>query len=75
MKDGEVIATSTNKSKLKLAARTKESIKLERRSTSIIAVKTPPGLQCNTEYILDISDSLPEGVIPLEVIHKFNKTP
>ena len=72
---GEVLATSIRKSNLKPAARTQGSLKLNAHSVSAIQIKTPPNLQCNVNYILEITDKLPKGMVPLEVVHKFEKTP
>ena len=36
-------------------------------------VQTPPGMNCSDGYILGALDSLPPGIIQLNLFHKFKK--
>ena len=55
--------------------RTKGKIMLKLESISIIKVQAPQDISDNKRYHLNPEAYLPQGIIPLDLIHSFEKTP
>ena len=71
---GEVIATSIQNGKLVPTVKTKGAVKVPAYSVSVLEVAAPPNITSSTGYIVDAAEGL-EGFVPLETVHKFDKTP
>ena len=55
--------------------KTKGKIMLKPESISIIEVQAPQDISGNKKYHLNPEAYLPQGIIPLDLIHSFEKTP
>ena len=71
----DFIAESTNKFKECPIIKTKGTITLKPESISFIEVQTPRSISGNKKYQLNPEAYLPKGIIPLDLIHSFEKTP
>ena len=67
---GEVIMQSYHSSIGEPILKMKGNIILKPNSTSVIAVKTPEIPNRNILYEVDSKFPLPEGIIPLDVLHR-----
>ena len=55
--------------------KTKGKFMLKPESISIIEVQAPRDISGNKRYHLNPEAYLPQGIIPLDLIHSFEKTP
>ena len=69
------VAESTNKLKVHPIIRTKGKVTLKPESISFIEVQAPRGISGNKKHQLNSNAYLPHGIIPLDPIHSFEKTP
>ena len=69
------ISESINKLKMHPIVKTKGKITLKLESISIIEVQAPRDISGNKRYQLNPKAYLPQGIIPLDLIHSFKKTP
>ena len=69
------ISESINKLKMYPILKTKGKIMLKPESISIIEVPAPKDISGNRKYQLNPEVYLPQGIIPLDLVHSFEKTP
>ena len=69
------ISESINKLKMHPIIKTKGKIMIKPESISIIEVQAPWDITGNKKYHLNSKAYLPPGIIPLDLIHSFEKTP
>ena len=69
------ISESINKLKMHPIIKTKGKIMLKPESISIIEVQAPWDISGNKRYHLNPKAYLPQGIIPLDLVHSFEKTP
>ena len=69
------ISESINKLKMHPIVKTKGKITLQPESILIIEVQAPRGISGNKKYQLHPEAYLPQGIIPLDLMHSFEKTP
>ena len=70
-----VISESINKLKMHPIVKRKGKITLKLESISIIEVQAPQDISGNKRYQLNPEAYLAQGIIPLDLIHSFEKTP
>ena len=75
--NGEMLAQSISQVMVKPVLKTKGKIILPPSSVSVLEIRIPEISDTNNLYELDLDTSqLPEGIIPLDVLHQINhKTP
>ena len=66
---------SINKLNIHPIIKTEGKIKLKPESISIIEVQAPQDISGNKKYHLNPEAYLPQGIIPLDLVHSFEKTP
>ena len=71
----DFISESINKLKMYPIIKTKGKITLKPESFSIIKVQAPQDISENKKYHLNPKAYLPQGIISLDLIHSFEKTP
>ena len=69
------IAESTNKLNMHPIIKMKGKITLKPESISFIEVQAPRDIPGNKKYQLNPNAYLPNGIIPLDLVHSFKKTP
>ena len=69
------ISESINKLKMHPIVKTKVKITLKLESISIIEVQAPRDISGNKKYHLNPEAYLPQGIIPLDLVHSFEKMP
>ena len=69
------IAESTNKLNMHPIIKTKGKIMLKPESILFIEVQASKDISGNKRYQLNPNAYLPKGIIPLDLIHSFEKTP
>ena len=69
------IAESVNRLKSNPIIKTKGKIKLNPESITLVEVQAPRDIMGNKKYQLNPEDYLPQGIIPLDLVHSFDKTP
>ena len=69
------VAESTNKLNMHPIIKTKGKVTLKLESISFIEVQAPRDILGNKKYQLNLNAYLPNGIIPLDLIHSFEKTP
>ena len=69
------IAESTNKINVHPIIKTKGKVIFKLESISFIEVQAPKDISGNKLYQLNSKAYLPNGIIPLDLIHSFEKTP
>ena len=69
------VAESTNKLNVHPIIKMKGKVTLKPESISFIEVQTPRDISENKKYQLNRNTYLPNGIIPLDPIHSFEKTP
>ena len=69
------ISESINKLKMHPIIKTKGKITLKPESFSIIKVQAPRDILGNRKYQLNPEAYLPQGIIPLDLMHSLEKTP
>ena len=55
--------------------KTKGKITLKLESLSIIEVQAPQDISGNKTYHLNLEAYLPQGIVPLDLVHSFEKMP
>ena len=70
-----LISESINKLKMHPIIKMKGKIMLKPESISIIEVQAPRDISGNKKYQLNPEAYLPQGIIPLDLVHSFEKTP
>ena len=66
---------SVNRLKSSPIIKTKGKIKLSRASIALVEVQAARDIIGNKKYQLNPEGYLPRGIIPLDLVHSFNKTP
>ena len=69
------IAESTNRLKTHPIIKTKGKVELNPESIALITVQAPRDIMGNRKYQLNPEGYLPQGIIPLDLVHSFDKTP
>ena len=69
------VSVSTNKLKMHPIVKMKGKIMLKLESISIIEVQTPWDISGNKRYHINPEAYLPQGIVPLDLIHSFEKMP
>ena len=69
----DFIAESTNKLKTHPIIKTKGKIELSPESVALIEVQAPRDIIGNRKYQLNPEGYLPQGIIPLDLVHSFDK--
>ena len=69
------ITESINKINVHPIIKTKGKVVFEPESISFIEVQAPRDISGNNLYQLNSKAYLPNGIIPLDLIHSFEKTP
>ena len=73
---GQVVVQSIPSPTIEPVIKTKGKIKLNPHSITVVSVETPPNIDTSQVYELNHKFPLPSGVIPIDIIHKFdNKVP
>ena len=52
----------------------KGKIKLSPHSITVVSIKRPPNINTNQKYEINYKFPLPGGMIPTDVVHKFDST-
>ena len=71
----DFIAKSVNRLKSSPIIKTKGKIKLSPESIALVEVQAPRDIIGNKKYQLNPEGYLPQGIIPLHLVHSFDKTP
>ena len=69
------IAESVNRLKSSPIVKTKGKIELSPESIALVEVQAPRDIIGNKKYQLNPEGYLPQGIIPLDLVHSFDKTP
>ena len=69
------VTESTNKLNVHPIIKTKDKVTLKPESISFIEVQAPRDISGNKKYQLNPNAYLPNGIIPLDLINSFEKTP
>ena len=69
------IAESTNRLKTHPIIKTKGKVELNPESITLIEVQAPRDIMGNRKYQLNPEGYLPQGIIPLDLVHSFDKMP
>ena len=69
------IAENINRLKSNPIIKTKGKIELNPESIALVKVQAPRDIMGNKKYQLNPEGYLPLGIIPLDLVHSFNKTP
>ena len=70
--NGQMVAQSITTPTMEPIIKTKEKIKLNPHSITIVSIKTPPNVDTSHVYELNHKFPLPSSVIPIAVMHKFD---
>ena len=74
--NGQMVGQSIPTPTIETIIKNKGKIKLNPHSITIVSVKTPPNINTSQVYKLNHKFPLPSGMIPIDVVHKFdNKVP
>ena len=71
----DFIAESVNRLKSSPIIKTKGKIELSPESIALVEVQAPRDIIGNKKYQLNPEGYLPQGIIPLDLVHSFDKTP
>ena len=71
----DFIAESMNRLKSSPIIKTKGRIELSPESIALVKVQAPRDIIGNKKYQLNPEGYLPQGIIPLDLVHSFDKTP
>ena len=71
----DFIAKSINRLKSSPIIKTKGKIELSPESIALVEVQTPRDIIGNKKYQLNPEGYLPQGIIPLDLVHSFDKMP
>ena len=69
------ITESINRLKSSLIIKTKGKIELNPESIALVKVQVPRDIMGNKKYQLSLEGYLPQGIILLDLVHSFDKTP
>ena len=69
------IAESVNRLKSSPIIKMKDKIELSLESIALVEVQAPRDIIGNKKYQLNPEGYLPQGIIPLDLVHSFDKTP
>ena len=69
------IAESINRLKTHPIIKTKGKVELDPESIALVEVQAPRDIIGNRKYQLNPEGYLPQGIIPLDLVHSFDKTP
>ena len=69
------IAESTNSLKAHPIIKMKDKVDLGPESIALVKVQAPRDMTRNRKYQLNPEGYLPQGIIPLDLVHSFDKTP
>ena len=64
-----------NKLKTQPIIKTKAKVELNPESIALVEVQAPRDIIGNRKYQLNPEGYLPQGIIPLDLVHSFDKTP
>ena len=71
----DFISESVNRLKSSPIIKTKGKIELSPESIALVEVQAPRDIIGNKKYQLNPEGYLPQGIIPLDLVHSFDKTP
>ena len=71
----DFISERINKLKTHSIIKTKGKITLKLESISIIEVQAPQDISGNKKYHVNLKAYLPQGIVPLDLVHLFEKMP
>ena len=71
----DFIAESVNRLKSSPIIKTKGKIELSPESIALVEVQAPRDIIGNKKYQLNPEGYLPQGIIPVDLVHSFDKTP
>ena len=71
----DFIAESMNRLKTHPIIKTKGKVELNPESIALVEVQAPRNIIENKKYQLNPEGYLPQGIIPLDLVHSFDKTP
>ena len=71
----DFISESVNRLKSSPIMNTKGKIELSPESIALVEVQSPRNIIGNKKYQLNPEGYLPQGIIPLDLVHSFDKTP
>ena len=71
----DFISESVNRLKSSPIMKMKGKIELSPESIALVEVQAPRDMIGNKKYQLNPEGFLPQGIIPLDLVHSFNKTP
>ena len=69
---GQFLAHSINQHVIKQIAKTKGQYSIQNRSITWITIKTPPNVNSNSIYEIQLDRKLPSGIIPLDIAHSLH---
>ena len=69
------IAESMNRLKIHPIIKTKGRVELNPESIALVKVQAPRDIMGNKKYQLNPEGYLPQGIIPLDLVHSFDKMP
>ena len=69
------IAESTNRLKTHSIIKSKGKVELNPESIALVQVQAPRDIMGNRKYQLNPEGYLPQGIIPLDLVHSFDKMP
>ena len=69
---GQFLAHSINQHVIRQLAKRKGQCSIQNRSITWRTVKTPPNINSNSMYKIQLDRKLPPGIIPLDVTHNLN---
>ena len=70
--NGQIVGQSIPTPTIEPIIKNKGKIKLSPHSTTVVSIKTPPNVSTNQAYKINHKFPLPSGMIPIDVVHKFN---
>ena len=71
----DFIAESMNRLKTHPIIKTKGKVELNPESIALVEVQAPRDIMGNRKYQLNPEGYLPQGIIPLDLVHSFDKMP
>ena len=74
-REANFIAESVNRLKSSPIIKTKGKIELNPESIALVEVQALRDIMGNKKYQLNPEGYLPQGIIPLDLVHSFDKTP
>ena len=71
--NGKMVVQSISTPTIEPIIKNKSKIKLSPHSITVVSVKTPPNINKSQIYEISYKFPLPSGVVPIYVVHKFDK--